>query len=410
MKQVVITGVGAVSPIGGSLDDALAAFLAARSVVRLAPPPEEFAAWSRPRAQATITEDVAEGVPTALVKTADRTTLLALRASDRALADAGLAPGGFESERFGTYVGCGSGPLDSHYIGNETLLRKDSISAMTVLRVLPNAPAAQVSMRHQLRGECITTCVGGASASVALGTALRAIRRGELDGAVAGGVESPLGVLSQLGWERLGLLARVDPQDPAAACRPFSRDRTGVVLGEGAVLFVLESADHARARGARVLATLGGYGFCNDAGASLVRQEALGQATAMRAALRDAGLQADDIHYVAADAPGTRLGDAIEAQALHATFGARAAQGLPVSSTKGLHGHLLGAAPGMGLLGALVALRDGVLPPTVNHEANDPGVSLDVVPNAARRGVRVDAALVNGFALGGASSSLVVTR
>jgi 3-oxoacyl-(acyl-carrier-protein) synthase len=204
------------------------------------------------------------------------------------------------------------------------------------------------------------------------------------------------------------ILARVDPAQPAASCRPFSKGRSGIVLGEGAVLFILEAEEQARARGARILATIAGYGASADAAhITLPSQE--GQSAAMRNALQDAGLQASDIHYINAHGTATEQGDTIETRSVREVFGTHA-DAIPMSSTKSFHGHLLGGSAAIELLAVIVALNDGVLAPTLNFEAPDPTCDLDYVPNAARVGVTVRAAMNNNFAFGGSNASMILTR
>jgi 3-oxoacyl-[acyl-carrier-protein] synthase II len=403
MHDVVITGVGIVSPIGDSFEACAQALIAGRSAVQ-----RDADVDGRPaRVSARVTEDLASGVPLAQVKISDRSSLMSMKASDRALADAGLAPGTFDPLRFGTFLGSAEGPVESQMIGNESFFLKNTMSSMTVLRVLPNAPGSFVSMRHGLRGESMTICNGCASASSAIGHALRCIRQGRLDIAIAGGVEAPLSENSVRMWEAAGLLARVD-DEPARTYRVFARDRQGLVLGEGCVLLVLESAEHARARGATVYARLAGYGTtCDPAG--IGEFDARGLPNAMRAALRDARVDASEVDYVKADGAGTLRGDVSETQALKSLFGERA-QAVPVSSTKPVHGHLLGAAGALELVAALLPLRLGMLAPTINLDDPDPECDLDYVPGAARPVESVRTVLANSIALGGINDSLVLQR
>ncbi|HEX4509379.1 MAG TPA: beta-ketoacyl-[acyl-carrier-protein] synthase family protein [Burkholderiaceae bacterium] len=404
MRRVVITGVGLATPMGSTLAEFRERYERAQGCVRLFPGGPE----GKPRAAGFLDGDQAEGFGGNIVKIVDRTVLLALKASDAALADAGLAAGSFDATRFGTFVGNGCGPTVSNHALHEQLFRKDHVSPMAILKELPNAPAGHVSMRHGLKGECALHSVACASAGAALGHALRMIRHGYLDMAIAGGAEAPLGESTFRGWEAMRILARVDPADPAASCRPFAKGRSGIVLGEGAALFILESEDGARARGARILATVAGYGASADAGhITLPSQE--GQSAAMRYALQDANLQPGDIHYINAHGTATEQGDAIETRSVREVFGAHA-DTIPMSSTKSFHGHLLGASAAIELLASIVALNDGVIAPTLNVDVPDPACDLDVVPNKARTGVAVRAAMNNNFAFGGSNASMILTR
>ena len=401
---VVVTGAGLCSPLGRTLDDARAVFAGGRSVVRIAPNSTE----KRLRVAAFLDEDLAAGLSPGLVKTADRMALMALHASDRAMADAGLAGGAFDPWRAGTFIGTGSGSIDSIYHATASLIAKDTMPALTLLKVLPNGAASLVSMRHGLKGECSTMSVACASAAHAFGTALRLIRHGYLDLALVGGTEAPLVDSSFRAWEALRVLAHADPQDPSRTCRPFALGRGGVVLGEGAAMYVLESAAHARARGARVHATLAGFGSAADA-SHLTLSQSDGQVAAMRAALADAGLAPADIGYINAQGTGTPHGDETETRSVHEVFGARAAQ-TPISGTKSFHGHLLGASGAIELAAALIALRDGLLPPTLHLDAPDPACDLDYIPHQARQVAPPRAVMKNSFAFGGSNASLILTR
>jgi 3-oxoacyl-[acyl-carrier-protein] synthase II len=404
MRSVVITGVGLATPMGSTLAEVRARFERSEGCVRLFPGGPE----GKPRAAGFLASDPAEGFGGNIVKIVDRTVLIALKASDAAMADAGLKPGDFDATRFGTFVGNGCGPTVSNHALHEQLFRKDHVGPMAILKELPNAPAGHVSMRHGLKGECALHSVACASAGAALGHALRMIRHGYLDMAIAGGAEAPLGESTFRGWEAMRILARVDPADPAASCRPFAKGRSGIVLGEGAALFILESEENARARGARIYATIAGYGASADAAhITLPAQE--GQSAAMRAALQDAGLQPADIGYINAHGTATEQGDTIETRSVREVFGPQA-DAIPMSSTKSFHGHLLGASAAIELLAAIVALESGVLAPTLNFDAIDPTCDLDYVPNVARTGVALRAAMNNNFAFGGSNASVILTR
>jgi 3-oxoacyl-[acyl-carrier-protein] synthase II len=242
---------------------------------------------------------------------------------------------------------------------------------------------------------------------VAIGEACRAIRHGYADVIVAGGSEALVtnGVLRA--WDAMRALAHADPADPARSCKPFSANRTGIVLAEGAGALVLESAEHAAARAARVHAELVGYGNVGDA-RHISRPDADGQVRAMRAALDDAGLHPHEIGYVNAHGTATDVGDVVESDAIRRVFGERA-RDVAVSSTKALHGHLMGAAGAVELVAAIVAMEREILPPTAHFEQADPACDLDYVPNVARR-ARVDAVMSNSFAFGGMNGVLVARR
>jgi len=404
MRRVVITGVGIETPMGRTLSEVRERFERAESAVRLAPTSSE----SRRRAAAFLDGDPADGIPGNLVKLVDRTGLIGLHASDAVMADAGLAPGSFDATRIGTMIGVGVGSSVTNHEAHQEFFRKDHVGPLTLLRQLHNSAASHISMRHGLLGECSTYAIACSSSAAALGTALRMIRHGYLDMALAGGTEAPLGESTFRAWEAMRVMGRVDPADPGGTCRPFSKSRTGIVLGEGAVLYMLEAEEHAKARGARIHATLAGYGVSADAG-HITLPNQRGQVAAMQAALADAGLSPGDIGYVNAHGTATGPGDIIETRSMREAFGARA-DATPVSSTKSFHGHLLGASAAIELLAALIAVKDGVLAPTINLDTPDPECDLDYVANAARTGVDVQAAMSNNFAFGGSNVSLILTR
>ena len=404
MRNVVITGVGIETPMGNTLDEVRECYLRGQSVVTSFPQGTS----DKPRAASWIQRDVNAGLPTSLVKMIDRSVVLALHASDRVMADAGLAAGSFDPYRIGVQIGCGVGGVESMYTTHQNLALKDHMGPFAILKQLPNAPGSHISIRHGIKGETTVHTVACSSAASALGGAFRMIRHGYLDMCIAGGSEAPLGESLVRAWEAMRVLARVDPESPQTTCRPFSKDRTGVVLGEGAALYMLESEEHAKARGARIYATIAGYGAASDASHITLPDQA-GQVAAMRAVLADAKMSPDDIGYVNAHGTATTQGDLIETRSTREVFGSRADQ-VPISSTKSFHGHLLGGSGSIEMLSLLVALNDGVLAPTVNLGEADPECDLDYVPNQARTGVKIRAAMNNSFAFGGSNSCMILTN
>ncbi len=405
-RQVVITGIGLVTPLG----DSLAEFGAA-----LYGPGACFAAVSSRHAQplpgARVRSDLGEGLQRSELLLADRSTQLALIASTHALRDAGWAGDAPELQRCGVFVGCASGPTESVNASYATLHQRGRLPGLTLLRCLPNGAAAGVAIRHGLRGPNQTYASACASSTLAIGEALRAIRHGYLDMAVAGGTEAPFGDGTLKAWEALRMLAPLGDEadaegDAANACRPFDRSRCGLVLGEGAVFYVLESAEHAAARGARVLARLHGFAASGD-GHHWTEPSAEGQVRAMEGALDDARMSPRDIGYINAYGPGTPLGDRVEAGSIASVFGAEPF-GPWVSSTKATHGHLLGASGAVELAASVVALRTGRVPPTRNLREPDEGCPVQLVCEesvALRPG---SAVLSNSFAFGGSNACLIV--
>jgi nodulation protein E len=278
------------------------------------------------------------------------------------------------------------------------------VHPMSIVRVMPNAPAAQISLELGLRGPVFAVASACASANHAIGQALMLLQSGAADVALTGGAEASITVATVKAWEAMRVMAD-------DTCRPFSRGRRGLVLGEGAAVFVLEILEHAVARGATILAELAGSGMTADA-ADIVMPDAGGAARAMRAALAQARLQPQDVGYINAHGTGTAANDKTETRAVHAVFGKHADAGagkLAVSSTKSMHGHALGAGGAIELVAVIGALRDGLLPPTINYLGPDPECDLDVVPNVAVKR-QVQAALSNSFAFGGLNAVLALRR
>ena len=337
----------------------------------------------------------------------DRVSVLAMTASDQAIADAGIDFAIEQRERCGVCVGTSLGGASTTDTGYQTAYgdRSDRIQPFSVLAAMSNAPASWIGMQHGLAGPNLTYSTACSSSAVALGEAARRIQSGEADIMLAGGAEAPLTFGVLLGWDALRVLAVVDPVDPSRSCRPFSANRSGLVLGEGAAFLVLEQWEHAEARGARVHAQLSGYGLTTDV-AHITRPSVQGQSAAMRAALHNAGLEPDQIDYVNAHGTGTPQNDAVETAALKEVFGPRA-YSLPVSSTKSMHGHLLGAAGALEFLVAILAMQKSVLPPTMHLDVIDPACDLDYVPGVARTGVSLRAVMSNSFAFGGTNAVLV---
>ncbi|HEX5634468.1 MAG TPA: beta-ketoacyl-[acyl-carrier-protein] synthase family protein, partial [Gemmatimonadales bacterium] len=239
--------------------------------------------------------------------------------------------------------------------------------------------------------------------------AVRRVAGGEVEVMLAGGAEAPLTLGTMKAWEALRTLAAEDPDDPGASCRPFSKDRGGLVLAEGAAIVVLEAWDRACARGAPILAESAGYGLFTDA-EHITRPSVEGQAEAMRRALGDGGLDGRDVGYINAHGTGTLANDGVETQAIKAVFGEERARAIPVSSTKSMHGHLLGAAGALEYVASVMALAKRALPPTVNLRVPDPECDLDYVPGHARAAGEAPVALSNSFAFGGTNVVLAVRR
>jgi 3-oxoacyl-(acyl-carrier-protein) synthase len=280
--------------------------------------------------------------------------------------------------------------------------RPPRVHPYTVVRVMANSAASHLAMRHQLRAAQLAVSNACASSAQAIGEALWLLRTGRADVALVGGSEAMLHIGSALGWQAMGVMAPLDADAPEQSCRPFDDARKGLVLGEGAAALVLETEAHARARGATPLAALAGYGHSVDA-VHLSRPDVAGQVRAMQAALRDAGLQPQDIGYINAHGTATEVGDAVEAESVATVFGQRA---VPVSATKALHGHLIGAGGALELVATVQALRRQQLPPRAHVRASGLSEQVDLVTGGARPAA-LRAAMSNSFAFGGSNVALI---
>jgi nodulation protein E len=279
-------------------------------------------------------------------------------------------------------------------------LRRNRVHPLTIPKTMANAGASHISMEFGITGPSFTISTACASAAHAIGQAYWMLRSGAADLAITGGSEAPFGFGLLKAWEAM----RVVSPD---TCRPFSKDRHGMILGEGAAMFVLEPLEAAQARGARILAEIVGFGMSADA-THITQPSMEGAARAMSAALRDARLAPEQIGYINAHGTGTPVNDSTETAAIRSVFGAHADR-LAISSTKSMHGHALGAAAALECLATALALRDGILPPTVNFTEPDPQCDLDVIPNQARR-AQVEYALSNSFAFGGLNAVLALKK
>jgi 3-oxoacyl-[acyl-carrier-protein] synthase II len=339
----------------------------------------------------------------------DRATQFALIVAAQAIGDASLELTDEASLGTGVYWGTGLGGATSIEESYRSLfaLGKTRVRPTSVVLAMNNAAAAQISMAHRLRGPLLNFSTACSSSAASIGEALRAIRDGYAEVIVAGGSEALITYGNLLAWDAMRALAKRDVSDPSRSCKPFSADRTGLVLGEGAAALLLESEEHARRRGARVYAELAGYGNASDA-SNISRPDADGQVRAMRAALADARLDASCIGYVNAHGTATQVGDVVETSALKQVFGAHSAR-LGVSSTKALHGHLLGGAGALEMVVAIAALHHGVIPPTAHLDRPDPACDLDYVSDGARR-VALGAVMSNSFGFGGMNSVLIARK
>ena len=403
--DVVVTGLGAVTPLAGDVAGTWAALLAGESGTSLLDEP--WAADMPVRLGARVATDPVERLGRVRARTLDRAQQLALLAATEAWEQAGSP--GVEPERLAVVIGTGIG-------GALTMLTQDDVleaggarrvSPHTVPMLMPNGPAACVGLALGARGGVHTPVSACASGAEAISLALDLIRAGRVDVVVAGGTEACLHPLPLAGFAQMrALSSRHD--DPTAASRPFDKGRDGFVLGEGAGVMVLERGDHARARGATVLATLAGSGIASDAHhVTAPDPTGAGAARAITLALRDAGLSTADVGHLNAHATGTPVGDVAEAAAIRLALG-RHTDGVPVTAPKGGLGHLIGAAGAVEAIVSVLALRSGLLPPTRNCDDPDDAVMLDIVRGVPRR-LGEGAAVSDSFGFGGHDVALVLT-
>lgn len=396
MPKVVVTGLGLMSPHG---DDARAVFdavMQGRSAVR-----QVFPELARPAAAATVDFDESRWFSKLQLAGLDRVSRLAVAAADLALRDAQVADA-LDADRTGVYAGCGmggGGSLELAYRGN------GRVPPLTIPAFMPNAPAAHIAMRWRLTGPVLTYSVACASSAVALMEAAKAVQRGEVDLALAGGSEALVFPGITMAWQAMQTLANVTPETAATACKPFATDRSGFVIGEGAAFLVLETEERARARGATVYAELAGWGLSCDA-SHLSKPDVAGQAKALRGALRQAGITPADVGYCNAHGTATRVGDAVEAQALAQVWGEDIAR-LRVSSTKALHGHLIGAAGSLEAALTVLALQQRRLPPALHCAEQDPECPVTLVRQDDVHAPDLRYALSSSFAFGGTNVALV---
>ncbi len=401
--DVVVTGIGLLTPFGRGDGKTFDALVAGRSAI--GPITRFDAAGQRSRIAAEVQDlEAGDDLQPLDLRTYDRFQLMAVLAALDAVRDAALPADGL-GERAAVIIGSGIGGIETIERNHEALAQRGPrrVSPYFIPSVIPNLGASLVAMRVGARGVCISPASACASGAHAIGEAMWAIRAGRVDVAVAGGAEAAVTPLGVAGFSAMRALSERN-DEPRRASRPFDRARDGFVIGEGAGVLVLESAEHAAGRGARVRGVLAGYGASGDAHhITQPDPEASGMARSMAWALRDARVAAADVGYVNAHATSTPLGDRLEARAIHEVFGDRPP---PVSSTKSAIGHLLGAAGAVEAAITVMALERGVLPPTLNQEERDAEIDLDVVPNEAR-GQQARVAISNAFGFGGTNATLV---
>jgi len=381
VTPVAVTGLGVIAPHGNDPENLFSAIMRAESAIR-----PVFPELAKPACAATVAFDETRWFTKLQLAGVDRVSQIAVAAADLAMRDAG-AGSGADLERMGVYAGCGmggAGALETAYRGG------GRVPPLTIPAFMPNAPASHVAMRLGIKGPVLTYSMACASSSVAIAEAAQAVDRGDVDVALAGGSEALIVPGVVMAWQAMQTLANFSPGAAATAVRPFAADRSGFALGEGAAFLVLERAEHARARGARIYAAIAGCGISCDA-THLTKPDAQGQARALKTALRQAGLQARDVGYCNAHGTATRIGDVVERNALAEVWGADLDR-IRVSSTKALHGHLLGSAGALEALITVLALHRRELPPNAHCQVVEPDCSLNLILEAGAKAPDLHAA------------------
>ena len=400
-RRVAITGIGLVSPLGDTPDIVFDAVMSGRSATQLWSDSEE----SAPVVVAPAPFDFSRWFTRLQLAGVDRVSQFAVAAAEMARADAGLT---VLDENSGVYVGSGMGGAEAIAKVFSTHLASGRVPPLSVPAFMPNAPAAHVAMRAGVHGPVFTYSIACASSAVAISEAAKAISRGDLEYALAGGSEALLVPSVVRAWQALQTLASAKGDDLSRACRPFSTDRSGLVLGEGAAFLVLEPLDVALARGARIYAEIAGSGVSCDA-THLTKPDTAGQVRAINAALRDSALGISDIGYCNAHGTATLIGDVVECEALSRVWGEDIDK-LAVSSTKSMHGHLLGASGALEAAITALAIARQALPPNMNMTTQDPACGVRLITEPGTQVPYLKAAISNSFAFGGTNAVLVFRR
>lgn len=410
MKRVVITGMGTVNPIGNSLPEYWESLKAGRSG---AGPITRFdtAGFATTYAAEVKNFDPQLRIDKREARKMDRFSQYSVYAAREAFEDAGLlnAEGSFDPERLGVVLGVGIGGFETieESIGILNEKGPGRVPPMTIPKMIANIGPAQVAINLNAQGPVYALATACASATDALGNAMRHIREGLMDVAIAGGVEAPITRLGISGFNVIQALSTQWAHDPTRASRPFDKDRDGFLMGEGAGILILESLDHALARGARIYAEVAGNGMTDDANhLTAPHPEGAGAARAITLALKDAGLAPEDVDYVNAHGTSTPINDPVETKAIKLALGDHAYR-VAVSSTKSMTGHCIGAAGGVEAIAAALAIHEGFIPPTINLEEPGEGCDLDYVPQVGRA-TPVRAAISNSLGFGGHNGVLAL--
>jgi 3-oxoacyl-(acyl-carrier-protein) synthase len=412
-RRVVVTGIGLLSPLGLTRKSSFERALSGATAISAAP--AEIAHWLPNALSANVDASFSKSIAPG-EQGLDRAVQFALIASREALLDAQVNSWGLAAEQVGVFTGIGFGGASTIEELYSRFYRQLSqpgrnptvMHPLSVPRMMPNASSAAISMTYSFRGPTHTYSAACASSAMALGEAYRTIRHGYADAIVVVGTEAMNTTGAMIAWNALRVMARPFPADPSASCRPFDRQRSGFVLGEGAAALVLETAESALFRGAHIYGEVCGYGSSSDAG-HLTLPSRDGQVRAMHSAFADANITPVDVAYLNAHGTATDAGDVIETESIQTVFGDHA-RNLQVSSTKSMHGHLIGAAGALEFALALMSMDSGSILPTATLDDPDPRCGLDYVPKKARHGQQIKGVMSNSFAFGGTNVSLLARK
>jgi beta-ketoacyl-acyl-carrier-protein synthase II len=408
-RRVVITGLGAITPLGKSAPEFWSNVIAGKSGI------DTITSFDASQLPTRFAGEVRDFDAAAIIgkkdaRKMDRFAQFAFASAKEAIADSGLVVDDSNRDRIGAIIGSGIGGIITIEQQHKIMLEKgtDRLSPFFIPMLIGNIAPGLISISLGLRGPTGTTVSACASSNNAIGDAYRAIQYGEADAMLAGGAEAPITPLAVGGFCAMRALSTRN-DSPSTASRPFDKDRDGFVMCEGGGALMLEDLEHASKRGAKIYAEIVGYGRSSDAYHIVTPDpDARGVKLAMQNALRDAGIKPDDVDYINAHATSTDLGDVSETQAIHGVFGEKA-KTLPVSANKSMFGHALGAAGALEGICTVLTIRDSIIPPTINYQHVDPQCDLDCVPNVARK-AEVNVALSNSFGFGGHDAVLVFKK
>ncbi len=407
MRRVVITGMGVIASTGKDVESFFSALLSGRSGIARISQFDPSALTVQIAAEIPAYSP-ADYFPAKRLEMLDRFSQFALIAAREAMQSSGLEVREEERTHFGVVVGSGMGgaqTLDQGYL-NLYAKQATRLHPFTIPKVMHNAGASQICMEYSAQGPSLATSTACSSAGHAIGQAFHLIKFGMADMMLAGGADAPITYGMLRSWESVRVLATGNG-DPRRACRPFSADREGMVMGEGSAILLLEELEHARRRGATIYAEVSGYGMTADA-SHITQPSVDGPVRAIRMALNEGGVNPEEVDYINAHGTGTKLNDVTETQVIKEVFREHARR-VAISSTKSMHGHVMGATGAVELVATVKALQRGVIPPTANYTSADPECDLDYVPNQAReKPLRV--AVSNSFAFGGLNAVLLARR